>query len=381
MNWNRIASLSGRVVLEVFRDKRSFVLLIVIPVLLLLLADKLFESDAERLGIGLVNLDSGVSIPGGISLRLGDSIEQGIRMSESLSLIAVEEHESEAFLASGQAKAVLFLPANFSASFVQSGELTLDLKLEGSNPALSQPVIGQIHQIAIAALAQLAAPEIAPGFDRSPVRINADYFYGGEAFGMMDYVAPVYIAFLVLFFVFLITCVSLIRERNQGTLERLLASPTTRFEIIAGYIIGLGVYALLQGAVILTFSLFVLKIVYAGSLWILFLIIAVLSIVGVALGMLASSFARNEFQVVLFIPLLIIPQMLLGGTFIPVDQLPPVLTPLAYSMPLTYANMAMQDVMIKGWNLSQIYLKLLLLGGFAVVFVVIDVLAVRRKID
>ena len=82
-----------------------------------------------------------------------------------------------------------------------------------------------------------------------------------------------------------------------------------------------------------------------------------------------------------FIPLLIIPQMLLGGTFIPVEDLPSMLKPQAYCMPLTYANIALRDVMIKGWGLAEIYPNVVILIGFASVFILIDVIAVRREID
>ncbi|MBN1685842.1 MAG: ABC transporter permease, partial [Spirochaetales bacterium] len=255
---------------------------------------------------------------------------------------------------------------------------------------------GRMYQVAVTALVRIAARGMVPGLslntpagggllplseDSLPVRFKTDYYFGGPDFGAMDYVAPVYIAFLVLFFVFLITCVSLIQERTRGTMERLAATPATRVEIILGYFIGLGVYALMQGALILVFSLFVLKTVYSGSLLLLFLIIILLAIVGVALGMLASSFARNEFQVVQFIPLLIIPQMLLGGTVVPVDELPAILKPLAYSMPLTYANIALRDVMIKGWGLRQIYEQLIILCGFAVILILLDVVALKRRIE
>ena len=389
MKWSRIAGLSGRVMLQVFRDKRAIILLIVIPVVLLVIADLLFKSDGLVNVIGVVNHDHGVSLQTDVTISLADGIEKGIDESEILSYIRISDGETVDFLEAGRGRAVLVMPKGFTAGFLQSGKLVLDLKLEGSNPSLTGSIIGQMNQVAIAALARLTTSGAIPGSlfagsgeqDELPVRVEVEYLYGGPEYEVMDYVAPVYIAFLVLFFVFLITCVSLIHERTHGTMERLLATPVTRIEIIAGYMIGLGVYALLQGALILLFSLFVLNVNYAGSLWILFLIIVILSIAGVALGMLASSFARNEFQVVLFIPLLIIPQLLLSGAFMPVKDLPTILRLFAYCMPLTYANIALRDVMIKGWGLARIYPNLLILAGFAALFILVDVLAVKKEVD
>ena len=151
----------------------------------------------------------------------------------------------------------------------------------------------------------------------------------------MDYIAPIYIGFLAMFFVFLLTCVSFLRERLQGTMERLLSTPATRLEIVLGYLVGLGFFALVQVSIILLFTIWAIKIHYLGDLGLMLLIVALLAVVGVSLGMLASAFARNEFQVVQFIPLLIIPQALLSGTFWPVEEMPTYLRPLAYIMPLT----------------------------------------------
>jgi len=102
--------------------------------------------------------------------------------------------------------------------------------------------------------------------------------------------------------------------------------------------------------------------------------------VGVSMGILASVFARTEFQVIQFIPLLIIPQALLSGLIWPVEEMPAYLQPLAYIMPLTYANRALRDVMLRGWGLAEIWPDLLILLGFALLFVVLGALLTRREV-
>jgi ABC-2 type transport system permease protein len=181
------------------------------------------------------------------------------------------------------------------------------------------------------------------------------------------------------FFVFLLSSVAFIRERGQGTLERLMVSPLSQTELTLGYVIGLTLFATLQSIVILAFVIYVLQVHYAGSLGLLFLVTLLLTIGGVNLGIFASAFARNEFQVVQFIPLLIVPQALLGGLFFAVKSLPVVLHQLAYIMPLTWANFALQDVMLKGLGFSEIWPDLLFLFGFAVVMVFAAALSLRQE--
>jgi ABC-2 type transport system permease protein len=136
---------------------------------------------------------------------------------------------------------------------------------------------------------------------------------------------------------------------------------------------------MIQSIVILGFVIYVLQVHYAGALWLLFAVTFLLTLGGVNMGIFASAFARNEFQVIQFVPLLIVPQALLGGLFFAVSTLPVVLKQLAYVMPLTWANFALQDVMLKGLGFEHIWPDLLFLAGFAVVMVFASSLSLRQE--
>jgi ABC-2 type transport system permease protein len=237
-----------------------------------------------------------------------------------------------------------------------------------------------LASLAGAGFGMIGLPEAEEGEGALPVSVEPTYIYGGEEFDTMDFVAPVYIGVLTMFFVFLLACVAFLRERTQGTMERLAATPATRAEIVLGYMFGLGLFALIQVAVILFFTVWVLKIHYLGSLALLFLVIALLAAMGVNLGILASAFARNEFQVVQFIPIVVIPQVLLGGTFWAVSDLPVYLRPFAYAMPIYYANTALRDVMLKGWGLAEIWPNIAILVGITGVLGVLSALMMRREV-
>ncbi len=159
----------------------------------------------------------------------------------------------------------------------------------------------------------------------------------------------------------------------------MLVSPLSRTELTLGYVLGFTLFATIQSLVILAFVIYVLQVHYAGNLWLLFLVTVTLTIGGVNLGIFASAFARNELQVVQFIPLLIVPQTLLGGLFFPVKTLPIVLKQIAYVMPLTWANFALKDVMLKGLGLADIWPDLLFLVGFAALMVSGAALSLRQE--
>ena len=382
MSAKRIFAIARRVMRQIRRDRRTVALMIVAPMLMLTLGAILFRADPAIIPLGIVNEDEGFAAPMSGRIEIGDRIAEELAALGTFELKDVGRDEIDARLRDGTVDAVLVMPADFSAQFARDHQVTLDLRLEGSNPTQSAGIAGRTVQAAMKALVGVgtALVGLGGGDAQLPVALNATYLYAGPEFDTMDYVAPVYIGVLVMFFVFLLTCVSFLRERSQGTMERLMATPASRSEIVLGYMAGLGLFALIQSTIILTFTIWVLKIHYLGSLALLFLVVILLALTGVSLGILASAFARNEFQVVQFIPLVIIPQALLGGTFWAAEDMPAYLQPLAYAMPLTYANRALRDVMLKGWGLGDIWPNLLILTAFVAALTILGARTMRREV-
>lgn len=382
MNTQRIFALARRVMRQILRDVRTVALLVFAPMFVLAIGAVLFRAEPARLALGIINEDAGVSLPMAGEMTLGARIVNTLAEGNVFELVPLDQNEIDERLRDGAVEGVLILPADLSAAFQRERQVTLDLRLEGSNPSRSTLITARVTEAAMKTFAGLAASGALPGAGSAelPVRINATHLFAGETFDTLDFVAPVYIAFLALFFVFLLTCVSFLRERSQGTFERLMATPVNRIEIVLGYMAGLGLFALLQVAVILLFTVGVIQINYLGSLALLFVIVALLAMVGVNLGILASAFARTEFQVVQFIPLLIIPQALLGDVFWAIEDMPAHLQVVARFMPITYANRALRDVMLKGWGLAEIWPNLAVLAGIAALLLVLGALTMRREV-
>jgi len=196
---------------------------------------------------------------------------------------------------------------------------------------------------------------------------------------ILDRAAPALLAVFAFFFTFVLTGVSFLRERAQGTLERLQSTPVGRGDILVGYLLGFLLFAALQTTVILLFTILVLKVGYAGELWEIFLFLMVLVVVSVNLGIFISTFARNEFQVVQFIPLVFAPQVFLSGILLPVEQMPQFLQAVARVLPLRYAVEGMREIMLQGKGLSGVTSELAVLAGFAVVLLVLAGVTVRRS--
>lgn len=188
---------------------------------------------------------------------------------------------------------------------------------------------------------------------------------------------PVFLGFMVFFFVFLISGISLLNERNSRTLDRLLATPVKRSEVIYGYLTGYGVVAIIQTAVITLFCIYVLGIEILGSIWVVLLICFALALVALSMGLFVSTFAASEFQMVQFIPIVVIPQIFFSG-LIPVANMAGWLQVIAHIMPLYYGASALTDVIQKQASLSAVMPQFSAILIFLVVFVVLNMIGMRK---
>jgi ABC-2 type transport system permease protein len=284
---------------------------------------------------------------------------------------------------------VLIFPDGFAAQLLQgnSSDQTVTLRLDGGRPSQAKIIknlVGGILQNLQQRLSAPAAsqPSAQPAAPAANLKItqNTEYLPAtSQDYTQNDALAPLFVGLFAFFFIFLLTSVSFLRERARGTIERLLISPLSRTELILGYVMGFTAFAVIQSIVILAFVIFVLQVHYAGNLGLIFLITLGLTIGSVNMGIFLSTFARNELQVIQFIPLVLLPQALLGGLFWSVSSLPVVLKQIAYVLPLTWANFGLQDIMLRGKGLETIWPDLLVLVAFATLMVLLSAFTVRRE--
>ena len=385
MNFSRIMALASRIIQQVFRDKRTLALIFFVPILIMTLLYLVLTNTSSVHTLALVR-PTGTN-----SNQVNTLIDKLLPGNDKLKTININADQVDTTLKNGDADAVIIFPADFAQQVFTSQHPTVQVKLEGSDPtvasAMNDVATGLTHQLGIA-LAVLKAQQgqIAQGSQTLPTNgiipftVNTpQYLYGGSEYTFNDSLAPVFIGLFSFFFVFLLTSVAFLRERSQGTIERVMVSPLTRVDLVLGYISGFTLFALVQSLLILLFVVFALRVHYSGNLLLVFSVSVLLTIGSVNLGIFLSTFAQNEFQVIQFIPLVFGIQVFLSGVFWPVSQLPAVLQPIAYILPLTYANQALRNVMLKNYSIDQIAGQLAALLIFALAMVVLSSLTIRRQ--
>lgn len=162
--------------------------------------------------------------------------------------------------------------------------------------------------------------------------------------GVFDRVGLTMLGVFPFVVMFLVTSIAMLRERTSGTLERLLTTPLSRLDLLLGYGTAFGLAAAVQALVTVTVATTLYDLALAGPLWAVVLIAVVDAVLGVALGLLASAFARSEFQAVQFMPVVVLPQFFLCGLLVPREQMAGWLQAVSDVLPLTYAVEALQEV-------------------------------------
>lgn len=199
-----------------------------------------------------------------------------------------------------------------------------------------------------------------------------------EQDGVFDQFGGAILALFPFIVMFLITSITTLRERRSGTLERLMTTPLEKADFILGYALAFGVMALLQAVITVSFAVGVCGLDVDGPLWQLGLVAVVDALLGTALGLLASAFAQTEFQAVQFMPLLVFPQIILGGLFMPRDQMPDVLYAISAWLPLSYAIDTINAV-AAGDEGGDVFGPLLIVVAFAVGALALAALTLRRR--
>jgi ABC-2 type transport system permease protein len=178
---------------------------------------------------------------------------------------------------------------------------------------------------------------------------------------------------------FLVTSIAMLRERTSGTLERLMTTPLARLDLLLGYGLAFGLMAALQALVTVTVATTVYDLDVAGSIWLVVLIAVVDAVLGVALGLLASAFARSEFQAVQFMPVIVLPQFFLCGLLVARAQMAGWLQAISDVLPLTYAVEGLQEVGRSAAETGIMWRDIGIVAGAALLALALAAATLRRR--
>lgn len=205
------------------------------------------------------------------------------------------------------------------------------------------------------------------------------WVYADSPAPVFDRIGPALLGVFPFVVMFVVTSIATLRERTSGTLERLFTTPLGKADLMLGYALAFGAMAVIQALVATGFAVWACGLDVAGPLWLLVVVALLDALLGTAVGLLASGFARTEFQAVQFMPAFVLPQFLLCGLLQPRDELPPVLRAVSDVLPLSYAVDAMADVAALTDPLGEVAPSLAVIALWIVAALALGSLTLRRR--
>jgi len=396
-------ALARNILQRIVRDVRTLALIVVLPLFFVLLYGNSFSGSYSGLRLVVVNEDNGLaSVRTAERDRITLTVDLGNAFLDAVDRdvfdVVVVEGAEEALAAVGrEAAAAIVFPKSFSNMIVNeavraSGERkvevdgstatilpsdpvdgpTTSLRIDDSNPLMSRAVLASLQETFATVLeTQQSSLTVGALLDVQPL-------YQGKI-RILDFTAPGIIGFAMTLITVMLTAMSVVRERTSGTLTRILIAPVSAWQVTLGYTLAFSAIAVFQSAELLLASVGLFGIRFVGSPGVATLVIVLFAIGLQGIATLISTLSRNEAQAMQFVLFLLIPSILLGGVFWPLETMPAAIRPLAYAIPLTYANSALRKVMLTGAGLANLAFEASVLAGIALVALLLSVLSMRRQ--
>lgn len=355
----RTLAIAKKVMKELLRDKRTLAMMFVAPVFIMWLMNLMFSA-STAVDIKLATQDLPTSLVTKMDNLDHVSVKTYNDLNQAKKDLADEKVDAVVSYKNGEYQ-VDYANTDASKTSMTRQVLRTSIASEGSNQLMAR-----VKQ----ALPQLNLKAKAP-------EIKESYQYGDEHTSFFTSMIPVLIGFVVFFFVFLISGMALLKERTSGTLERLLATPVKRSEIVYGYMLSYGLIAILQTAVVVLAAIWLLDVEVVGNLFHVIIVNVVLALVALAFGILLSTLAKSEFQMMQFIPLVIMPQLFFSG-IIPLSSMGDWAQTVGKFLPLTYSGDAMSQIILYGRGIGDILPNIGVLLIFLVILTILNIVGLRR---
>jgi len=326
-----------RILLQTFNDKRSLAMILVAPVFLLTLIFLLLGKSGYQPKLAISDLPS----------ALAQRIEE-----QDVAVTSLTDAEGRDQVKSGEVDAFLYQD--------ESGFHLLFSAYDSVKTGMVQKSVAGAMQ------------ELSPGSS-----LQTEFLYGTSDASLFDSLGYLLLSIVSFFFIFVISGISFVRERTNQTMERLMMTPVHRWQVILGYTLGFGLFGVIQSIILLAYSVGVLHMEVAGSLLAAGLVMILLAMSAVCIGAFFSLFSNNEFQVMQFIPIVVIPQIFFSGLIAP-DTLPYHLGAVSRIMPVYYACRALKSVAILDGGFREILPDVGALLAFILLFFFLNIQALKK---
>lgn len=373
--------------MELFRNRMMLIMLVLMPLLMMTLAGFMFPSSTSisHVSVAIVNYDEGSDNYTKASTFLIAALEARNNITDMMTITNASSLEDvRNMIQGGEVDGGLVITSDFTSNLVAGKQGTITIVTDQTNPQMSLLLQVALEEMLEQIGTMLAQQNVAPAFNTTdslaivkPYKVQTEGAITGD-FSYFDFIAPGLMAMTVMMSVMTGLPAAISHEREVGTLDGMMVAPVNRLAVILGKTLAQTARGVIQGIIILALAVALFGVTIHGSILLIFalLLLGVFSFVG--LGVVITSFAKDQETAMMVMMALMFPMMLLSGVFFPTQQMPWFMQSISKVLPLTYAATALRKVMVLGAGVSLITTELAVLLGFGIVMTAIAVPVFKR---
>ncbi len=373
----RFRAMIKKEITHMLRDPRTLIFIFIMPLLQLILLG--YANNTEVKNVPTVIFDQSNS-------QSSRSLLDAFKTTEyfSFDYVAYSDKEVNQLIEGGKAKVGIVIPPDYSSQVAAGRSAQVLVLIDGSDPAIASAVLSAATLAGQARGASIQSQQLvlkgASGNSTSPVDVRTRVLYNPDLLGSYN-IVPGLIAMILFQTTTNLTALSIVRERERGTIEQLIVTPIRNWELVLAKIIPYILVSFANTILILLIGTFWFRVPIRGSLTILFLLTGLYLLPNLGLGLLISTFARTQQQAQLMTMPIMLPSFMLSGFIFPISSLPVILQGIGYLLPLTYFIFILRSIVLKGAGLELLLPQTFILIAFAIVLLGLAALRFRKTLD
>lgn len=374
--WGRLISIIRKEFLQIFRDLRTVVIILVIPILQLFLLGYAATNDVKNVPLAVLDRSRSPQ-----SRALVDAF--GAANYFRIAYRVDSEAELQALIERGEVRAGLIIPPDYATRLLR-GEAQVAVILDGSDPTIGSTALStaqligqsQATKVLEARLASLGRPEML----KPPLEVRPRVWYNPDLISAY-FMIPGVIGMILYAITSILTATAIVRERERGTIEQLIVTPIRSWELVVGKILPYVLLAFFDTLEVLVIGHWWFGVPVRGSLTLLLVLSGLLLLSGLGIGLLASTIANTQQEAMLSVWMTLLPGIFLSGFFFPIDAMPKILQWISYLIPLRYYLVIIRAILIKGAGVEVLQQETLALALLGIFLMGAAALRFRKRLD
>ena len=353
----------GNVIKNGFKRKVPIGMAVFGPIIIMIVLGYMvtIAGTADTVNIGVVNNDQGLG-----NVNVASSIIDEFKGQENVDVISISQNEISSDFKDRSIDAAVVFPENFTRDLAMKKSPEVSLQAEGTDQVKSALINRALLNSTMAVAAK-------SGNAVMPLKISSENFYG-EGLSFTNLFIYHIMALVTLLISTIIGLFTVLMDKSSNRFSKISSSPV---KAVTAYIVGLSIFAFIAALMVLAYVIYVMGVTIVGDIGSTVLVMLLIALAGVSLGILAAAVTRTEKQALALFGLIIILQVLFGGLFISVARFDYYIQLLSYSLPLTYGLDAMQNVVIRGFGLSDVGTDLIAISAIIIAALVLSIIGLK----